>query len=125
MNALYNINIKCIILSSQIELNKKYVLTKSENIWDPIVLQLADGWLPDIEKKLIDEIKNFIFVNELELLPQIISLKIGSEKNCIDIIYGFVVNYTESLNKCFWLEFDFLKEEPYSTLLLETIQKLN
>jgi len=125
MNVPYNVNIKCIALSSQMELNKKYVLTKTENEWDPPTLALNNEWFPNIEKNLIDKMKNLIFVNDLELLPQVVSVKQNDDQQSIDIIYGFIIGYTESLNECFWLEFDFLQEKPYSQIIFEVIQKLN
>jgi hypothetical protein len=113
-------------LSSRIELNKKYVLTKTKHAWDPPTIQLNNKFFDEsLNKQLIKELKEIIFVNDLELLPQIVSIKQSDQSDTIDIIFGFIINYTESLSNSFWLEFDLLKEEPYSPILFEVIQTLN
>jgi hypothetical protein len=97
----------------------------SENIWTPILFQLEQTMLNNLEEKIVEMLKNLVFVNDLELLPQIISIKSNQEQpNTIDLVYGFLVNYTESLNKCFWVEFDLAEEKEYSLLILEVIQNL-
>jgi hypothetical protein len=125
MNSLFNINIKPIILTTRIDINKRYILSASENVWTPILLNVEDNMLDNLEQQIITMLKNFIFVNDLELLPQIISVKPNKEQpNTIDLIYGFLVNYTESLNNCFWVEFNLDEEKEYSLLILEVIQNL-
>jgi hypothetical protein len=125
MNSLFNVNIKPIVLTTRIDLNKRYILSMSENIWTPILFQLEQTMLNNLEEKIVEMLKNLVFVNDLELLPQIISIKSNQEQpNTIDLVYGFLVNYTESLNKCFWVEFDLAEEKEYSLLILEVIQNL-
>lgn len=126
MNSLFNINLKCILLTSRIELNKRYVLTLTEAEWDPPIIHLNHSFdINKINQELIASMKKLVFVNDIELIPQIISVKKNNEaENTLDIIYGFVINYTNSLSECFWLEFDLLKETNYSQTLLEVIQKL-
>jgi hypothetical protein len=125
MNSLFNVNIKPIVLTTRMELNKRYLLSTSENIWTPILFQLEETMLDSLEEKIVSRLKNFIFVNDLELLPQIISVKSNQEQpNTIDLVYGFLVNYTESLNKCFWVEFNPYEEKDYSLLVLEVVQNL-
>lgn len=126
MNSLFKINLKCVILTSQIEKNKKYVLTKTKDKWDPPTLELNSEWdFKNFDQQIIQKIKNLVFVNDLELLPQIISIKPNTtQDNSLDVLYGFIINYTESLSECDWLEFDLLQEKEYSGTLFEVIQKL-
>lgn len=125
MNSLFKVNLQCIVLTSEIEKNKKYVLTKQKDIWDPPILELNSDWgFVNFDAQIIKKMKDLIFVNDLELLPQIISIKKYSDDNILDIIYGFIVNYSESLSDCYWLEFDLLQEKEYSGILFEVIQKL-
>jgi hypothetical protein len=126
MNSLFNINIKTVVLTTKINLNKKYVLSATEKDWTPISFVLEHTMLDNLKQNIIETMRQFIFVNELELLPQLINIKRNEEnENSIDVIYGFVVNYTESLNNCFWVEFNITEEKPYSNLILEVIQNLS
>jgi hypothetical protein len=126
MNSLFNINIKTVVLTTKINLNKKYVLSATEKDWTPISFTLDHNMLDNLKQNIIETMRQFIFVNELELLPQLINIKRNEEnENSIDVIYGFVVNYTESLNNCFWVEFNITEEKPYSNLILEVIQNLS
>ena len=105
MDSQFKVNIKTVVISTQIELNKKYLLSQNEKVWQPITFDLNIDMLSNLEKNIIDRLKQYIFVNELELLPQLINVALN-ENNELDIIYGFLVNYTQSLNNCFWVEFN-------------------
>lgn len=124
MVSQFRVNVKSIVITTQIELNKKYLLSQNEKSWEPITFELTEQMLSSLEENIIQTMRKHIYVNELELLPQLINIKLNDNKE-IDIIYGFLVNYTESLNNCFWVEFDLSKELSYSNLILEVIQKLN
>jgi hypothetical protein len=124
MDSQFKVNIKTVVISTQIELNKKYLLSQNEKVWQPITFDLNIDMLSNLEKNIIDQLKQYVFVNELELLPQLINVALN-ENNELDIIYGFLVNYTQSLNNCFWVEFNLAAELSYSNLILEVIQKLN
>jgi hypothetical protein len=124
MDSQFKVNIKTVVISTQIELNKKYLLSQNEKVWRPITFDLNIDMLSNLEKNIIDQLKQYVFVNELELLPQLINVALN-ENNELDIIYGFLINYTQSLSNCFWVEFNLAAELSYSNLILEVIQKLN
>jgi hypothetical protein len=124
MDSQFKVNIKTVVISTQIELNKKYLLSQNEKVWQPITFDLNIDMLSNLEKNIIDQLKQYVFVNELELLPQLINVALN-ENNELDIIYGFLINYTQSLSNCFWVEFNLAAELSYSNLILEVIQKLN
>lgn len=126
MNQMYNINIKPIVLTVRPEINKRYLLSSDKNDWICPTLPLDKSLLGsnNFENNLIQKMKDLVFTNDLELIPQIIKINNGSQSEELDIIYGFIIPYTESLNNCFWIEFDFTIEKPYSQLIIEVAQKL-
>lgn len=124
MNQTYKVNIKPIVLTVRPDLNKRYILSSDKDTWVSPVIPLDHELLTDIGNKLIYKMKEFVFTNELELLPQIIKIDHDNAMNDLNIIYGFIIPYTNSLNNCFWIEFDFNVEQPYSKLIIEVAQKL-
>lgn len=124
MDSVFRVKIKTVVISTQIQLNKKYLISTKEKVWDPISFDINTDMFSNLEQNIINKMKEYIFVNELELLPQLINIKLN-ENNELDIIYGFLINYTESLKDCFWIEFNLSDELSYSHLILEVIQKLN
>lgn len=127
MSDLFRINLNCVILGTDIPANKKYVLsTDNKEILFPR-LQLTIDKLSNLEENIISFVKNHIFVSDIYLLPQLINFHsqyFKSGDNVLDVVYGFVVEYTPNIDKSFWIEFDFLKPIPQSELLYEVIQKL-
>lgn len=124
MNQIYKVNIKCIVLTVKPEIDKRYILSIDQNDWIPPEIPLNNEILLDADTEVVKKMKEFIFTSDLELMPQLISIKQGMKDTDIDIIYGFIISYTTSLNNCVWLEFDLTQEKPYSQLILEVAQKL-
>lgn len=124
MNQIYKVNIKCIVLTVKPEIDKRYILSIDQNDWIPPEIPLNNEILLDADTEVVKKMKEFIFTSDLELMPQLISIKQGMKDTDIDIIYGFIISYTTSLNNCVWLEFDLTQEKPYSKLILEVAQKL-
>ena len=89
---------------------------------------LSQSHLDNIEYEIIQFLKNLVFVNDLELLPQLININskvLSEENNTLNIIYASIINHTKNINNSYWLAFDILKEQTYSQLIFETIQKLH
>ena len=83
--------------------------------------------LAEIESSLMSFLKQYIFVNDLELMPQLININspiLSKNSDDLNIVYGFIVPYTESINNGYWVEFQILQEQKYSPLLFEVMQKL-
>jgi hypothetical protein len=126
---LYQVRIHCVLFAADISANKKFVLSiDKEKISFPC-LELSSENIKEIDYNLVQYLKQYIFVNELELLPQLISLHnmplANTQEQTLDVVYGFVVGYTENINSnAFWHEFDFLESNEYTNTLLEVIQKL-
>lgn len=126
MDNKFPININCIIFSTNICKNKKYVLSLDKNNLVFPVFQLRSDMLLNIESSIIAYLKELIFVNELELIPQLITLNsiYLNQNDEINTVYGFVVGFTQSLNNCYWYEFDLANPIHHTNLLIDTIQKL-
>lgn len=129
-NKKFKVKIYPVVLSVDIQHNTQYVLsTNKDEICFPFIelnnLILNDG---GIEKNIIKHLQNFIFTNELELLPQLICINSeyinNSDDNEINIVYGFVIDYNKNINNSHWIPFDYLNSNKYSNLLFEIIQKL-
>lgn len=125
----FQVNLNCVVFSTNVALNQRLVLSLDK---DKIVfpsLQLNNDIIKDIPQHLINFLKQYVFVNDLSLLPQLINihteiLKNESDESILNVVYGFIIEHTSSLNNAFWIEFQFLQEQPYSNLLFEVIQKL-
>lgn len=123
------VKINCVVLSTQIDLNRKFILSTNPERIELPTITVDKEFLIDIEKNIVGFLKQYLFVNDLELLPQIINLHstaIESEDNILNVIYGFIVGYTNNIDndKCHWIEFDYLEPIPYSSLIFEVTQKL-
>lgn len=124
---MFNIKIHCVIFSTNINFNKRYILSLDENNIVFPSFDLTTDHLDNLDKKIIEFVKSFVFVSDLELLPQIITLHhdaVSTGTNVVDVIYGFIINHTESTNNAHWLEFELLQEQKLSPVLFEVIQKL-
>lgn len=121
------IKLYLVILSTNISHNKKYILsTNKDNIELPYVY-LESQHLDNLEKNIITKAQEFVFTNELELLPQLINLHssfIDLVKGELNVVYGFVINKIDNINNSYWIEFDYFTPNKYSNLIFETIQKL-
>lgn len=124
----FNINLNCVVFSTNITLNQRFILSLDQNQIVLPSMSLNDSHLENIDESLIAFLKQYIFVNDLELMPQLINIHsnaiVSNDTKTLNTIYGFIVQHTNSLNNAFWVEFDLLKEQPYSLLLFEVIQKL-
>ena len=121
--------IHCVLFGTNISANKRFVLSVDKDKISFPYLELSSENLKEIDYHLVQHLKHYIFVNELELLPQLISLHniplANTQEQTLDVVYGFVVGYTENINSnAFWHEFDFLESNEYTNTLLEVIQKL-
>lgn len=121
------VKIYLVILATDISNNKQYILSKkSDEIELPNII-LSEALLDNLEKNIVTEAQTLVFANELELLPQLISLHnkyIDKHNNEINCVYGFVLKKTDNINNSYWIEFSYNEPNKYSDLIFETIQKL-
>lgn len=129
MSNNFSVKINCIVFSTNIHLNQRSVLSlKPDSLVIPS-FELNLSHLDNIEYEIIKFLKTLVFVNDIELLPQLINInsKILSSNNDtqeLNIIYGSIINHTNNINNAYWLSFDILQENIYSPLIFEVIQKL-
>lgn len=124
----FKIKIYYVILATELKLDKQYILSLSEN---DIILPYDYLEFKNIEngldKTIVKNVQKLVFANEMELMPQIISLhsrfieEYSGEINCV---YGFVINRTDNINNSFWVEYNYTTPNKYSNLIFETTQKL-
>ena len=125
----FQININCVVLTTDITASKKYVLSLTQEDITLPNLYITKESVANLESNIIDYLKSYLFVSDLELLPQIITLhsdQIKSDKNIntLNVVYGFIVSHSKSINNAYWVEFNYFNAVPYSNLLFEVIQKL-
>ena len=130
MSDCFSIKIAYAVLSTDIPNNKKYILSTTEdNISLPLLDYTEDFVNINLESKVIEYLKNFIIVSELEMIPQLISfndiLFPNKEEKTTYILYGFIVSHVPSLNNCYWKEFDYLKPNEYNNIIFKVIQNLS
>jgi hypothetical protein len=128
MTNKYNIYINCVVLSTDIPDNKQFVLSTSENSIEFPNFACNNDFLNSPEIYLANFLKEYIFVNDAELLPQLVSIDtkyISDNNDRVDMIYGFVTTKTNSISKnANWFEFSYQQPNPYSNILFEVTQKL-
>jgi len=125
MSNKYTISIQCVVLSTDISNNKQFVLSLSKDQIEFPSFECSSNFLNETEEYLIQYLKKYIFVNDVELLPQIINLDTKYISNNINIIYGFITTKTSSIgNGANWFEFSYQQPNPYSNILFEVTQKL-
>jgi hypothetical protein len=127
MTNKYNINILCVVLSTNIINNKQFVLSMSSDQIKLPTFECNPDFLNNTNVFLINYLKQYIFVSDIELLPQIINIE--NKHNCkddtINIVYGFITKNTASVGGgAQWLEFSYQQPNLYSDILLEVTNKL-
>lgn len=128
-NTNFGVKIYCVLLSTDIPNNKQYILSSSKDSIDIPYFNLEKSMVPNLEMDIISKMKEFIFVSDIELLPQLISLhssQIEVVENSLNVVYGFLVKYTTNINteKVSWQEFNYLNPNKYSNLIMQVIQNL-
>lgn len=126
----FSINIHCIVFGVNETLNKRCILsTDKEEILFPF-FKLDSNHKSNINNATISFLKEFTFVNELALIPQIINLNSNilneNKDDTIDMVFGFIIDYNSSIDnsKVFWIDFDPMIEHKFSPIIFETIQRL-
>lgn len=117
-----------IILSTNIAANKRYVLSEKADMISIPRLVINQTMIPNLNDNLFTHMKSLIFLSDLELTPKFITLDskhiTKTRDNQLNVIYASVVPHTNSVNNCYWVEFDYLVPTEYSNLLFEVIQNL-
>lgn len=127
MLSKFNIKLYLIVLAIDKQTGKRYVLSLNN---DEIILptiSLTKEILENLQNNIVRHIQEFVFANELELMPQLINLhssNIESVDDELNTIYGFVIDKTDQINNSHWIEFSYTVPTKYSLVIFETIQNL-
>ena len=122
-----NINLNFVIFTTESNNDNQYVLSKQSEDIEFLHKTLESCWLQDIDQKIIEYLKGYVYVSDFSLIPQLITLhssSISPDTDTLNVVYGFVVPFTQSINDCYWIPVDYITPHKYSNLLLEVIQKL-
>jgi len=128
-NETFSVYIKYVILSTDIKNRGKYVLSmEKDNISLPTTKCVKSNFV-NLKETILEHFKNLVLINPMEMMPRLISVQSeflpeAKNQDGIYIVYGFLISKSDSLNNCYWYEFDYMKPTPYSNLLFEVIQNL-
>lgn len=127
MDEKFIVKIYLVVLATDIPDNKQFILSlDKETISLPNII-LSNHTLLNLEKNLVKEVQKFVFANELELVPQLITINsqhIQTDPNELNCVYAFVITKTNNINDSHWIEFSYGEPNKYSNLIFETIHKL-
>lgn len=131
MSDKFDINICVMVLSTNIPLNKRYILsTDSDKINIPQFLLNKENY-SNINETIYDYLSKNLVVSPIELRPSLLSINSSNlpaefkKDNTLNILYGSVIVHTDNINGLFWHEFDLLKPIEYSNLIFEVVQNLS
>jgi len=119
------IHINCIIISfDKNQSGQSHILSLDKNqIVFPKFILTQDYF--DTPEYIVSFLKNFIVLNPIYLIPQLLDFKqITNKRDTVDLIYGFFVEYTNNINNSYWISIDSIGDSDYYTTIYETIQKL-
>jgi|688.fasta_scaffold05897_32 hypothetical protein len=126
---MFNVKIHCIIFGVNEKLNKRCILSVRPDDIELPYLTLDETNYSDLNENLVKFLKEYIFVNDLVLIPQFTTINskiLNTEPNTLDVVFAFIVDYTSNIddNKVYWLNFDPLIEHKLSPIIFEAMQKL-
>lgn len=127
---MLNVNAHCVIFGVNPSLNKRCVLSTEKNDLKFPYLVLNENYIDDIAENIIQFLKQYIFVNDLVLIPQLVTINskpLNSEPKTLDTVFAFIVDYNSSIDtsKVCWLDFNPLIEHKFSPTIFEAMQKLS
>jgi len=127
----YNIDIHIVAVSTNLSIEKAFVLSKNETDIVFPTLSIDNTNVDNIDKNIIEIMQKYLMTSELELIPQIITLnktdlnKSSGKKNTLNIVYGFLIKEGIRNFDSYWIEINFADiKHPYANLLFEVIQKI-
>ena len=122
MSNNFNVKINCIVFSTNIHLNKRFVLSIDKDSMVFPSFDVDSSSLENIEQNIVNFLKSFVFISDIELWPQLINIHsnlLSKQENELNIIYGSIINHTDSINNAYWTDFDIL-QEAISQIIEET-----
>lgn len=126
----YNVNIHIIAISTNLSVEKAFVLSTNETEIIFPTLQIDNTNVDNIDTAVIKTMQKYLMTSELELIPQVIGLNKQDlnnnlKKNTLNTVYGFLIKEGIRNFDSYWIEIDFADiQHKYASLLFEVIQKI-
>ncbi len=125
----FNIDAYCVAITTNLEENKTYILSTTENSIEFPVLEIDTKNANSIDNSLIDHMRKFLMTSQFELSPQIVSANSTiikpRKKNTINLVYSFLIKENVKNFDSHWISFNFQNPSTeYAGLIFEVIQKL-
>lgn len=126
----YNINVHIVAISTNLSVEKAFVLSTNETEIIFPTLQIDNTNTDNIDETVIKMMQKYLMTSELELIPQIISLNKKElnnnlKKNTLNTVYGFLIKEGIRNFDSYWIEINFADiKHKYTGLLFEVIQKI-
>ena len=125
----FHVKLYCVLLSKDIPNNKQYILSSKKDEIEIPYFDLDAVMLTNLDSDILAKMKELIFVSDIELIPQLISMHnsyLETKERTLNVVYGFLVKHTGNINteKVFWQEFNYLTPNKYSNLIMQVIQNL-
>jgi len=119
----------CVMIGTDIKNIKQYILSTKPDQIDIPKFYINHENLKDLDTNIVTYMQTLVAISDIELTPQLIALHsshIETKENELNTVYGFVSNYTDSIDhdKVHWIEFKYNEYTPYSYLIAEVTRKL-
>lgn len=128
---MLDVNVSLVVLTTDIENKKQYVLSTEKNKIKFIRLKVDQNNKKDIEKAICEYVRhNYLFLSDYEILPQFVSFNANNlceNDDSLEIVYGSVIPLETQINEetCYWMPFEILDDEnSESYLLMNVIRSL-
>ena len=120
----FHVKLYCVLLSTDIPNNKQYILSSKKDEIEIPYFDLDAVMLTNLDSDILAKMKELIFVSDIELIPQLISMHnsyLETKERTLNVVYGFLVKHTGNINteKVFWQEFNYLTPNKYSNLIMQ------
>ncbi len=127
MSDTFKIKLSFVVLTTDIPQNKQYVLSLNKEKIELPSFYVTKENVENINDNIIKYLRELVFVDKLELMPQIISLNEKQlpllESDTINVVYGSIIRFSPSLNNCYWKSFNYFTPNDYNDVILKTVQR--
>jgi len=129
---MFDINIHIVIFTTDIQNNKKYVLSTNKDHINLPQMKVDQDKKKNIDQSICEFVRQkYLFLSDYEILPQFVSFhseNLSQKENSIDMVYGSIVPFDCQKNDedCYWIEFNIADPEnsEESYLMMNVIRSL-
>ena len=126
---MLDVNVSLVVLTTDIENKKQYVLSTEKNKIKFIRLKVDQNNKKDIEKAICEYVRhNYLFLSDYEILPQFVSFNANNlceNDDSLEIVYGSVIPLETQINEetCYWMPFEILDDDKVDSKLVKKKDK--